>query len=69
MLEIDLELVKNAVSLYCRLGFAKKKAPESDIDELHASWNRSPSLKRQYVFLCWNSHFTNCPQGLRCISN
>ena len=38
LLEIELALVKDAVSLYCRLGFAKKKNSELDSDSLHPSW-------------------------------
>jgi len=38
LLQIDLSLAKDAVSLYCRLGFAKKKNSELDSDQLHPSW-------------------------------
>ncbi|KAK3600385.1 hypothetical protein CHS0354_016001 [Potamilus streckersoni] len=38
LLQIDLQLVKNAVSMYCRLGFAKKKGVEVTDEELHPSW-------------------------------
>jgi len=38
LLQIDLGLVKDAVSLYCRLGFAKKKNAEMDSDTVHPSW-------------------------------
>jgi len=38
LLQIDLGLVKDAVALYCRLGFAKKKNCEVDSDTLHPSW-------------------------------
>jgi len=38
ILEVDLKLVKNAVSLYCRLGFAKKKHSEMDSNDIHPSW-------------------------------
>ncbi|ESP05148.1 hypothetical protein LOTGIDRAFT_227830 [Lottia gigantea] len=37
VLQIDLQLVKNAVSMYCRLGFAKKKGVELT-DDLHPTW-------------------------------
>ena len=44
MLEIDLDLVKNAVSMYCRLGFAKKKGTETyNMDDLNASWRDAKS--------------------------
>lgn len=48
VLEIDLTLVKVAVSLFCRLGFANKKNAEVSSLELHPSWERtlSPSLKK-----------------------
>ncbi|XP_030755665.1 protein FAM91A1 [Sitophilus oryzae] len=40
VLEVDTELVKQAVSLYCRLHFAKKLDPESDQEKArrHPSW-------------------------------
>ncbi|XP_059163010.1 protein FAM91A1-like [Physella acuta] len=38
VLQIDLSLVKNAVSMYCRLGFAKKKSTDFDLSDLHPSW-------------------------------
>ncbi|XP_041359980.1 protein FAM91A1-like [Gigantopelta aegis] len=38
VLQIDLQLVKNAVSLYCRLGFAKKKGSDLNTCEVHPSW-------------------------------
>ncbi|GFY47418.1 protein FAM91A1 [Trichonephila inaurata madagascariensis] len=44
ILQVDLELVKNAVSMYCRLGFARKKGQE-DIPNLHPSWKKQSSSK------------------------
>ncbi|KJE91689.1 hypothetical protein, variant [Capsaspora owczarzaki ATCC 30864] len=40
VLQTDLESVKHAVSVYCRLGFAKKKNVELDVDDVrwHLSW-------------------------------
>jgi len=38
LLQIELALVKDAVALYCRLGFAKKKNCELNSDSLHPSW-------------------------------
>ena len=38
VLEIDAGLVRDAVSLYCRLGFAKRKNSEMDPNDLHPSW-------------------------------
>ncbi|CAL4060121.1 unnamed protein product, partial [Meganyctiphanes norvegica] len=48
VLEIDLALVKVAVSLFCRLGFANKKNAEISSLELHPSWEMtlSPSFKK-----------------------
>ncbi|KAF0024822.1 hypothetical protein F2P81_023624 [Scophthalmus maximus] len=46
VLEIDLDLVKNAVSMYCRLGFAVKKGPVIGSDQLHPTWKNAPSLNR-----------------------
>ncbi|RWS30080.1 FAM91A1-like protein [Leptotrombidium deliense] len=37
ILQIDLALVKNAVSMYCRLGFAYKKS--SEVIQWHPSWS------------------------------
>jgi hypothetical protein len=43
VIDVDVELVKHAMSLYCRLGFAKKKNLDAQLQELkpqiHASWN------------------------------
>ena len=38
VLEIDVRHVQDAVSLYCRLGFARKKNAELDNNDLHPSW-------------------------------
>ncbi|XP_066972878.1 protein FAM91A1 isoform X2 [Macrobrachium rosenbergii] len=48
VLEIDLALVKVAVSLFCRLGFANKKNVEMSSLEMHPSWESSiaPSAKK-----------------------
>ncbi|XP_067677224.1 protein FAM91A1-like [Haliotis asinina] len=40
VLQIDLQLVKNAVSMYCRLGFAKKKTIDLNPYEVHPSWTQ-----------------------------
>jgi len=39
VLQINVDQVKNAVSVYCRLGFARKKNAELDPGTLHPSWN------------------------------
>ena len=46
LLEIDLGLVKDAVSLYCRLGFAKKKVSGLEGEVLHSSWHSEPAQAR-----------------------
>uniref|UniRef100_A0A915CDR7 Protein FAM91A1 n=1 Tax=Parascaris univalens TaxID=6257 RepID=A0A915CDR7_PARUN len=38
MLDIDLHLVKNAVSVFCRLGFAKKRVTGLENVVLHSTW-------------------------------
>lgn len=38
MLQISLDTVKQAVSLFCRLGFARKKT-NIEVPNLHPSWN------------------------------
>ncbi|KAK3907963.1 Protein FAM91A1 [Frankliniella fusca] len=46
VLQIDANLVKNAVSLYCRLGFARKKVTEVCSTPNHPSWKLvSPETK------------------------
>ncbi|XP_068431956.1 protein FAM91A1 isoform X2 [Clinocottus analis] len=60
VLEIDLDLVKNAVSMYCRLGFALKKGQVISSEQLHSSWKNAPSVNRlkstmdpQKMLLSW----------------
>ncbi|KAG2467107.1 protein FAM91A1 isoform X1 [Polypterus senegalus] len=60
VLEIDLNLVKNAVSMYCRLGFAVKKGQITNADQFHPSWRSIQSLNRlkstmdsQKMLLSW----------------
>uniref|UniRef100_A0A8B9RBL4 Protein FAM91A1 n=1 Tax=Astyanax mexicanus TaxID=7994 RepID=A0A8B9RBL4_ASTMX len=59
VLEIDLGLVKNAVSMYCRLGFAIKKGQVISPDQLHPSWKSAPSVNKlntmdpQKMLLSW----------------
>ncbi|CAI8043415.1 Protein FAM91A1 [Geodia barretti] len=43
VLQIDLEQVKNAVSLFIRLGFAHKKTTSTDSAQQHPSWSKVPS--------------------------
>ena len=49
LLEIDLGLVKDAVSLYCRLGFAKKKNSDLDSDVVHPSWYSVSEVSRPRI--------------------
>ncbi|XP_077405636.1 protein FAM91A1 [Vanacampus margaritifer] len=60
VLEIDLDLVKNAVSMYCRLGFAVKKGHVISSEQLHPTWKNAPSINRlkstmdpQKMLLSW----------------
>ncbi len=41
-----LILFQNAVSMYCRLGFAIKKGQVISPDQLHPSWKSAPSVNR-----------------------
>jgi hypothetical protein len=43
MLQVNLDTVKQAVSLLCRLGFAKKKT-NIDIPNMHESWKHKDEL-------------------------
>lgn len=43
VLQVETELVKQAVSLYCRLQFAKRLNSETDRTFVkHSSWNHQP---------------------------
>lgn len=59
LLEINLDLVINAVSLYCRLSFAKKKKQinESDFDESWKDYRTKigKQSKNEESLLQWNS--------------
>ncbi|XP_033109586.1 protein FAM91A1-like [Anneissia japonica] len=69
VLEIDLRLVKNAVSMYCRLGFAKKKGKETDPDSLHPSWNeplnamanKKPTVHDDLLLIDWTAGINDKP--------
>ncbi|XP_053322413.1 protein FAM91A1 [Spea bombifrons] len=68
VLEIDLSLVKNAVSMYCRLGFALKKGQVINPDQLHPSWRSASSVNRikstldpQKMLLSWESTESKSP--------
>lgn len=41
---------QNAVSMYCRLGFAVKKGHAFSSEQLHPTWKNAPSVNRlKYV--------------------
>uniref|UniRef100_A0A8C0E093 Family with sequence similarity 91 member A1 n=1 Tax=Balaenoptera musculus TaxID=9771 RepID=A0A8C0E093_BALMU len=68
VLEIDLSLVKNAVSMYCRLGFAHKKGQVINLDQLHSSWKNVPSVNKlkstldpQKMLLSWDGGESRSP--------
>lgn len=46
VLQIDLSLVKNAISMYCRLGFAHKKSNDTILNQYHPSWRKSENNRR-----------------------
>ncbi|XP_078123234.1 protein FAM91A1 isoform X3 [Sander vitreus] len=53
-------VAENAVSMYCRLGFAVKKGQVISSDQLHPTWKNAPSLNRlkstmdpQKMLLSW----------------
>eukprot|EP00056_Hartaetosiga_gracilis_P007045 m.103517 g.103517 ORF g.103517 m.103517 type:complete len:939 (-) comp12617_c0_seq1:98-2914(-) len=41
LLKLDLNLVKDGVSMYCRLGFAFKRHTHSASEKVHKSWSKS----------------------------
>ncbi|XP_051879927.1 protein FAM91A1 isoform X1 [Pristis pectinata] len=68
VLEIDLSLVKNAVSVYCRLGFAHRKGQVINADQLHPTWRNVPSVNRlkcamdpQKMLLSWDGMENRSP--------
>uniref|UniRef100_A0A8D9A838 Protein FAM91A1 n=1 Tax=Cacopsylla melanoneura TaxID=428564 RepID=A0A8D9A838_9HEMI len=66
VLQIDLQLVKNVVSLYCRLGFAIKKVPE--FTDLHPTWAKRVPVKSKNTISM--SNVTPCiPQSVPLDSN
>lgn len=44
MLHIDFHLVANAISVFCRLGFAKKRVTGMETARLHYSWAQIVSI-------------------------
>lgn len=47
VLQIDLNLVKNAISMYCRLGFAFKKNNDINVNNCHDSWLKHASTTNE----------------------
>lgn len=57
---------QNAVSMYCRLGFAIKKGQVISPDQLHPSWKSAPSVNRlKYE----NTHLTLMNSLLKLLRN
>lgn len=52
MLQVETESVKQAVSLYCRLGFARKFDSETEQSKAkrNPSWNNVPVQRVRSVF-------------------
>lgn len=49
---IDICILQNAVSMYCRLGFAKKKGAEVvTVDDIHSSWSSVTQMSKKYACL------------------
>ncbi|CAP36989.2 Protein CBG19722 [Caenorhabditis briggsae] len=44
ILHIDLQLVKNAISLFCRLGFARKRVTGAENLTIHTSWTSNSTV-------------------------
>lgn len=45
-------ILQNAVSMYCRLGFAKKKGAEVvNTDDIHSSWGGLTQMSKKYTCL------------------
>uniref|UniRef100_A0A7N9AXR4 Family with sequence similarity 91 member A1 n=1 Tax=Mastacembelus armatus TaxID=205130 RepID=A0A7N9AXR4_9TELE len=56
----EVDVLCNAVSMYCRLGFAVKKGQVFSSDQLHPTWKNAPSVNRlkstmdpQKMLLSW----------------
>lgn len=55
---VDLFPNQNAVSMYCRLGFAVKKGQVISSEQLHPTWKNAPSVNRlKYVSAGLNMHY------------
>uniref|UniRef100_A0A8C3RX19 Family with sequence similarity 91 member A1 n=1 Tax=Chelydra serpentina TaxID=8475 RepID=A0A8C3RX19_CHESE len=67
--------LQNAVSMYCRLGFAHKKGQVMNLENLHSSWRNIPSINRlkstldpQKMLLSWDSGENRTPVHEACSS-
>ncbi|KAJ4442241.1 hypothetical protein ANN_12107 [Periplaneta americana] len=54
VLQIDAQAVKNAVSLYCRLGFARKKNHDAEYADLNPTWRAVLTPARKGIFCVHN---------------
>lgn len=61
VLDVDSESVKQAVSLYCRLGFARKLNPETELEKSkrHVSWNTGVLIDNKNNISSLNLNFNN----------
>jgi len=69
ILDIDRRHVQDAVSLYCRLGFAKKKNAELDSNDLHPSWYDSMNPASDLVRSSSSSNRGKSPRGMHAASS
>lgn len=52
---------QNAVSMYCRLGFAVKKGQVFSSEQVHPTWKNAPSVNRlKYVAAALVPQFQAC---------
>eukprot|EP01132_Coremiostelium_polycephalum_P001393 gene1393-1760_t len=61
VIQIDVELVKQAVSLYCRLGFAKKKNLEPLVNNEESNELDSSGLIKTRWHQSWITYYQNTP--------
>uniref|UniRef100_A0A8C0IM69 Family with sequence similarity 91 member A1 n=1 Tax=Chelonoidis abingdonii TaxID=106734 RepID=A0A8C0IM69_CHEAB len=71
----NAQIVSNAVSMYCRLGFAHKKGQVMNLENLHSSWRNIPSINRlkstldpQKMLLSWHGGENRTPVQEACSS-
>ncbi|XP_074640527.1 protein FAM91A1-like [Tubulanus polymorphus] len=66
VLQIDLQLVKNAVSMYCRLGFARVKGQDFNTNDWHSSWAEYQSTlpkksNEEKMLIDWTEEINKTP--------